>query len=148
MVYTDFIPVHGSTSANASLLQQLCALQIFVCVTWIETQRTSIGRCRPMQNNKSLNTPLICKKNKQVWKKSETWNMKSCQVPLRGVWTQNFLKHIECCNFQTTIIYKSIFSGMEMSQRIHFWYQILLKMKIFWENDKKLLFWSKIFVTS
>ena len=26
---------------------------------------------------------------------------------------------------------------MEMSQRIHFWYQILLKMLIFWENAKK-----------
>ena len=29
---------------------------------------------------------------------------------------------------------------MEMSQRIHFWYQILLKMLIFWENGKKSLF--------
>ena len=26
---------------------------------------------------------------------------------------------------------------MEMSQRIRFWYQILLKMLIFWENGKK-----------
>ena len=25
---------------------------------------------------------------------------------------------------------------MEMSQGIHFWYQILLKMLIFWENGK------------
>ena len=30
--------------------------------------------------------------------------------------------------------------GMEMSQRLHFWYEILLKMVIFWENGKKLLF--------
>ena len=37
---------------------------------------------------------------------------------------------------------------MEMSQKIHFWYQILLKMLIFLENGKKSLFWSKIFVTS
>ena len=29
---------------------------------------------------------------------------------------------------------------MEMSQRIHFGYQILLKMKIFWENGKNHLF--------
>ena len=29
---------------------------------------------------------------------------------------------------------------MKMSQRIHFWYQILLKMLIFWENGKKSLF--------
>ena len=34
-------------------------------------------------------------------------------------------------------------SGMEMSQRIHFWYQILLKMMIFWENGKKTLFGQK-----
>ena len=26
---------------------------------------------------------------------------------------------------------------MEMSQRIHFWYQIWPKMMIFWENGKK-----------
>ena len=32
---------------------------------------------------------------------------------------------------------KVYISGMEMSQRIHFWYQILLKMMSFWENDKK-----------
>ena len=37
---------------------------------------------------------------------------------------------------------------MEMSQRIHFLYQILLKMMFFWENGKKALFWSEIFVTS
>ena len=32
---------------------------------------------------------------------------------------------------------KVYISGMEMSQRIHFWYQILLKMMILWENGKK-----------
>ena len=32
---------------------------------------------------------------------------------------------------------------MEMSQRIHFWYQILLKMQIFWENGKKHFFGQK-----
>ena len=42
----------------------------------------------------------------------------------KGVWIQNFLKHIECCNFQTiTVMYIKVYiSGMEMSQRIHFWY--------------------------
>ena len=51
------------------------------------------------------------------------------QNALRGVWTQIFLKHIECCNFQTVIVVyiKVYISGMEMSQRIHFWYQILPK---------------------
>ena len=34
---------------------------------------------------------------------------------------------------------------MEMSQRIHFWYQILLKMMIFWENGKKNTFLVKNF---
>ena len=32
---------------------------------------------------------------------------------------------------------------MEMSQKIHFWYQITLKMMIFWENDKKSPFFGK-----
>ena len=27
--------------------------------------------------------------------------------------------------------------GMQMSQRIHFWYQILLKIKIFWKQKAK-----------
>ena len=56
------------------------------------------------------------------------------------------LKHIECCNFQiiAEMYIKVYISGMEMSQRIRFWYQILLKMMIFWENGKKTLFWSKI----
>ena len=66
---------------------------------------------------------------------------------LRGVWTQIFSKHIESCNFQTIIVMyiKVYISGMEMSQRIHFWYQILQKMLIFWENGKKPHFWQNIF---
>ena len=32
---------------------------------------------------------------------------------------------------------------MEMSQRIPFWYQISIKMFIFWENHKKSLFGKK-----
>ena len=65
--------------------------------------------------------------------------------PLREVWTQIFLKHIECYNFQTiSVMYIKVYiSGMEMSQRIHFWYQILLKMVIFWENGKNHLFGQK-----
>ena len=53
----------------------------------------------------------------------ETW------VFFKGVWTQIFLKHIECCNFQTiSVMYIKVYiSGMEMSQRIYFWYQMLLK---------------------
>ena len=37
---------------------------------------------------------------------------------------------------------------MEMSQRIYFWYQILLKITIFWENGKKSLFGKKKFLDS
>ena len=40
---------------------------------------------------------------------------------------------------------------MEMSQRIHFWYHILLvllKITIFGENGKKSLFWLKKFLGS
>ena len=40
MVHSDFIAVHRSTSADASLLQQLCTLQIFVRITWVFTQKT------------------------------------------------------------------------------------------------------------
>ena len=65
---------------------------------------------------------------------------------IKGVWTQNFVKHIECCNFQTiTVMYIKVYiSGMEMSQRIHFWYQFFLKMMIFWENGKKHFFGQKL----
>ena len=68
---------------------------------------------------------------------------------LRGVWTQIYTKHkhIKCCNFQTiTVMYIKVYiSGMEMSQRIHFRYQILLKMMIFWENGKQNTFLVKVF---
>ena len=62
MVHSDFIAMHRSTSPNASLSQQLCALRIFVRVTWVATQKTSIGRRRPMQNDRSLNAPLHFKR--------------------------------------------------------------------------------------
>ena len=39
MVHSDFIAVHRSTSANASLSHQLYALRILVHVTWVATQR-------------------------------------------------------------------------------------------------------------
>ena len=41
---------------------------------------------------------------------------------------------------------KVYISGMEMSQKIRFWYQILLKMLIFWENGKKSLFFGQKFL--
>ena len=52
------VAVHQSMSAGASLSQQLCVLRIFVQVTRVATQKTSIGRRRLMQNNGSLNTQL------------------------------------------------------------------------------------------
>ena len=44
------------------------------------------------------------------------------QVSLRGCEPKCFLKHIECCNFQTiTVVYIKVYiSGMEMRQRIRF----------------------------
>ena len=62
---------------------------------------------------------------------------------LRGVWTQIFLKHTECCNFQTiTVMYTKVYvSGMKMSHRIHCWYQILSKILIFLRKwQKRTLF--------
>ena len=38
---------------------------------------------------------------------------------------------------------KVYISRMEMSRRIRFWYQILPKMVIFWENGKKITFLAK-----
>ena len=57
---------------------------------------------------------------------------------LRGVWTQIFLKHIECCNFQiiTEMHIKVYISGMEMSQIIHFHIT-------FYKNDDFLRKWQK-----
>ena len=51
--------MHWSSSADASLSRQLCALRIFVCVMWVAMQKTIIGRCRPIQNNRKLNAPLL-----------------------------------------------------------------------------------------
>ena len=61
---------------------------------------------------------------------------------LRG-FNPEIVKNISRCNFIIiTVMYiKAYIFGMEMSQRIHFWYQILPKMLIFWENGKKSLFW-------
>ena len=56
-VHSDLIAVHRSTSAVTGLSQQLCALRIFVRTMWEATQKTSISRRRPMQNDESLNAP-------------------------------------------------------------------------------------------
>ena len=58
-----------------------------------------------------------------------------------------FFKHIECLNFQTiTVMYKKVYiSGMEMSQKIYFWYEILLKILIYLENGQKNTFLVKKF---
>ena len=55
------------------------------------------------------------------------------------------VKNIARCYFLIiTMMYIKVYiSGMGMSQRIHFWYQIWPKMLIFWENGKKLLFLKK-----
>ena len=37
----------------------------------------------------------------------------------------------------TVMCIKVYIFGMEMSQTIHFWYQISLKLPILWENDNK-----------
>ena len=55
MVHSDFIAVHRSMSADANLSQQLCSLRILVRVTRVATQKTSVGRRWPMQNDGSLN---------------------------------------------------------------------------------------------
>ena len=61
MVHSDSIAVHWSTSADTSLSQQLCMLQIYVHIKWAATQTTSVGRHLPMQNERtlrSLKSPL------------------------------------------------------------------------------------------
>ena len=58
IVRSDFIAVYRSTPVDASLSQQLCALRIFVRPTRVATQKTSVGRRGPMQNDGSLNAPL------------------------------------------------------------------------------------------
>ena len=53
------------------------------------------------------------------------------------------LENKERRNFWTiTVMYIQVYIfGMEMSQRIDFWYQISLKMSNFWQNVKKSYFW-------
>ena len=51
MVHSDFIPVHRSTSADASPSHQLNLLPIFVGIMWVVIQKTSIDICQPMQND-------------------------------------------------------------------------------------------------
>ena len=57
MVNSDFTDVHRSTSADASRSQQLCALRMFLRITRVVPQKTSVDRRRPMQNDGSLNAP-------------------------------------------------------------------------------------------
>ena len=59
MVHSDFIAVHWSVSANASLSQQLHALRIFVRITQVATQKTSVDRRQLMQHDVSPNEPLF-----------------------------------------------------------------------------------------
>ena len=81
MVHSDFIAVHPSTSADASLTQQLCVLLIYLRITWVATQKTSVGRRRPMQKDRSLNAPK--KPGDRRWKekrgvsrrKREGWHL-------------------------------------------------------------------------
>ena len=58
MEHSDFIAEHRLTSADTGLSQQLCALRIFVRTIREATQKTSVDRCRPMQNDDSLKAPL------------------------------------------------------------------------------------------
>ena len=58
MAHSDFVAVHRSTSADASLSQQVRVLQLFVSTTRGATQKTSICRCRSMQND-GLNASLL-----------------------------------------------------------------------------------------
>ena len=54
------------------------------------------------------------------------------------------VKNIARCNFLiVTVMYIKVYiSGMEISQRMRFWYQILLKLLFLcWENGKKSPFW-------
>ena len=61
----------------------------------------------------------------------------------KGSVNPEILKNIACCNFLIiTVMYIKVYiSGMEMSQRIHFWYQILPKCWFFEKMAKKSLFW-------
>ena len=57
-------------------------------------------------------------------------------IKVKGGTNVDVVNYIECCNFWTInakyiIVY--IF-GKEMSQRVHYWHLILLRILIFWEN--------------
>ena len=60
------------------------------------------------------------------------------------------VKNIARLNFLIIIVMyiKVYIFRMEMSQRICFWYQILPKMLIFWENGKKNLWQAKKMILS
>ena len=49
MVNSDFNTVHRLMSADASLLQQLCVLQIFVYAVRVAMQKTSMGQCKTLE---------------------------------------------------------------------------------------------------
>ena len=64
----------------------------------------------------------------------------------KGGVNPEIVKNIARCKFlNITVMYIKVYiSGMEMSQRIHFWHQSLLKMLgFFWENGKKITFLVK-----
>ena len=64
---------------------------------------------------------------------------------LKGSVNPEIVKNIARCNFLivTVMFIKVYISGMEVSQRIRFGYQILQKMLILWENGKKSPIWPK-----
>ena len=66
-------------------------------------------------------------------------------LTLKGSVNPEIVKNIASCNFLIiTLMYMKVYiSGLEMSQKIRFWYQILPKIVIFWENGKKYFFLVK-----
>ena len=72
----------------------------------------------------------------QVMTKTLTNTFKIARVSTQKLW-----KNWKCHNFLMLI--KVYIFGMEMSQKIYFWYQILLIMMIFWQNGKNSHFWWK-----
>ena len=58
--------LHWSTSANVSLSKQLYTLQIFVRAMQVAMQKTSVGRRRLMQNDRSPNAPLFMELGKNM----------------------------------------------------------------------------------
>ena len=88
MVRLDFITVHRLTSANAGLSQQLCMLRIFVLATQVAMQKTSFGRCWPMQDDGSLNAPLVSTSFNSLYS--------TCYSHLHAK-----PQHFESCNFFT-----------------------------------------------